>query len=116
MALILGTVAAGFLGWFTVGNIVGEFLATRLNLKTISQPATTALGTMAITFTLGFLGAVPFVIGESLIWMTIVALGLGATALTKFGTRAYPIVTGPVVNQDKVTAVLNTLPDKADID
>ena len=116
IALILGTVAAGFLGWFTVGNIVGEFLAVRLNLKTLSQPATTALGTMAITFTLGFLGAVPFVIGEGLIWMTIVALGLGATALTKFGTRAYPIVAAPVVNQDKVTAVLDTLPDEADND
>jgi hypothetical protein len=116
VALVLGTVAAGFLGWFTVGNIVGEFLAERLNLKTLSQPATTALGTMTITFTLGFLGAIPFVIGESLIWMTIVALGLGATALTKFGTRAYPIVAAPVVNQDKVTAVLNTLPDETDSD
>ena len=116
VALILGTIAAGFLGWFTVGNIVGEFLAERLNLKTLSQPATTALGTMAITFTLGFLGAVPFVIGESLISMTVVVLGLGATALTKFGTRAYPVVAAPVVNQDKVTAVLNTLPDETDSD
>ena len=116
IVMVLGMVAAGFLGWFTVGNIVGEFLAERLNLKTRSQPATTALGTIVITFTLGFLGAIPFVIGESLIWMAIVALGLGATALTKFGTRAYPLVVGPVVNQDKITAVLETLPDKADID
>lgn len=114
IAIAVGTIAAGFLGWFTVGNIVGEFLATRLNLKTLSQPATTALGTMVITFTLGFLGAVPFVIGESLISMTIVALGLGATALTKFGTRDYPIVVAPSVNQDKVTAVLETLPNKTD--
>lgn len=116
IVMVLGMVAAGFLGWFTVGNIVGEFLAERLNRKTLSQPATTALGTIVITFTLGFLGAIPFVIGESLIWMTIVALGLGATALTKFGTRAYPLVAVPVLNQDKITAVLDTLPDKADID
>ena len=114
--MVLGMVAAGFLGWFTVGNIVGEFLAERLNRKTLSQPATTALGTIVITFTLGFLGAIPFVIGESLIWMAIVALGLGATALTKFGTRAYPLVAAPVLNQEKITAVLETLPDKADID
>jgi hypothetical protein len=100
------------MGWFTVGNIVGEFLAERLNLKHRSQPMTTALGTAAITFTLGFLGAIPFVIGESLIWMVIVALGLGATALTKFGTRAYPIVAAPVLNQNKVTAVLDTLYDE----
>ncbi len=116
IVMILGMIAAGFLGWFTVGSIVGEFLAERLNLKTRSQAATTALGTIVITFTLGFLGAIPFMIGESLISMTIVALGLGATALTKFGTRAYPLVAAPVVNQDKITAVLDTLPDKADID
>jgi len=116
IVMVLGMVAAGFLGWFTVGNIVGEFLAERFNLKTRSQPATTALGTIVITFTLGFLGAIPFVIGEGLIWIAIVALGLGATALTKFGTRAYPLVAAPVVNQDKVTAVLETLPDKTDID
>jgi hypothetical protein len=116
IVLVLGMVAAGFLGWFTVGSVVGEFLAERLNLKSRSRPTTTALGTVAITFTLGFLGAIPFVIGEGLIWMTIVALGLGATALTKFGTRAYPIVAAPVLNQDKITAVLDTLPDKADID
>lgn len=48
--------------------------------------------------------------------MAIVALGLGATALTKFGTRAYPLVAAPVLNQEKITAVLETLPDKADID
>lgn len=112
IVMMLGMMAAGFLGWFTVGNIVGEFLAERFNLKSRSQPATTALGTIAITFILGFLGAIPFVIGESLIWMTIVALGLGATALTKFGTQAYPLVVAPTVNQDKVTAVLDTLPDE----
>lgn len=116
VAMILGMVAASFLGWFTVGNIVGEFLAQRFNLKNRSQPMTTALGTAALTFTLGFLGAIPFVIGESLIWMVIMALGLGATALTKFGTRAYPIVAAPVLNQDKITAVLNTLPDRSDFD
>ena len=114
IAMILGMVAAGFLGWFTVGNIVGEFLAERFNLKTRSQPATTALGTVVITFILGFLGAIPFVVGESLIWMVIVALGLGATALTKFGTRAYPLVAVPTLNQDKITAVLDTLPDETD--
>ncbi len=114
VAMVLGMVAAGFLGWFTVGNIVGEFLAEKFNLKRYSQPATTALGTAIITFVLGFLGAIPFMIGESLIWVTIVALGLGATALTKFGTRPYPLMAAPVVNQDKVTAVLDTLPDKND--
>ena len=108
-----GMVAASFLGWFTAGNIAGEFLAEKLQLQNRSQPITTALGTAVITFTIGFLGAIPFMIGESVIWMVVMALGLGATALTKFGTRAYPLVAAPVVNQDKVTAVLDTLPDDA---
>ncbi|WP_420628881.1 hypothetical protein [Candidatus Leptofilum sp.] len=110
--MILAMVAAGFLGWFTVGNIVGEFLGQRLKMKSRSQAMTTALGTAAITFAIGFLGAIPFVIGESLIWWAIVFLGLGATALTKFGTREYPLVAAPApLNQDKITAVLETLPD-----
>ncbi|MCA9898795.1 MAG: hypothetical protein H6654_09145 [Ardenticatenaceae bacterium] len=109
-------VAGGFLGWFTVGNIVGAFLAQKLNMNASSQAMTTALGTAAITFVLGFLGAIPFVIGESLIWWAIVFLGLGATALTKFGTRDYPLAmeAGPL-NQDKITAVLDTLPDKENL-
>ncbi len=104
--MLLAMVAAGFLGWFTVGNIVGEFLAQKMNMKSSSQAKTTALGTVAITF----------VIGESLIWWAIVFLGLGATALTKFGTREYPLVveSGPL-NVDKITAVLDTLPDKENL-
>lgn len=116
MALVLGTFAAGFLGWFSVGNVVGEFLAQRLNIKNRSQAMTTALGTAAITFVIGFLGAVPFVFGESLISIAIVFIGLGATALTKFGTRDYPLVAVPQPNPDKITAVLETLPNKADIE
>lgn len=114
--MFLAMIAAGFLGWFTVGNIVGAFLAQKLNMNASSQAMTTALGTAAITFVLGFLGAIPFVIGESLIWWAIVFLGLGATALTKFGTRDYPLAmeAGPL-NQDKITAVLDTLPDKENL-
>lgn len=115
--LLLAMVAAGFVGWFTVGHIAGAFLAERFNwnMKNRSQAMTTALGTAAITFVIGFLGAIPFVIGESVIWWVIVFLGLGATALTKFGTREYPLVAAPQPNPDKITAVLNTLPDKENL-
>ena len=113
-AMIFGMIAASFLGWFTIGNVVGDFLAQKFNLKNRSQAMTTALGTMAITFVIGFLGAIPFVFGESLIMLLVFFLGLGATALTKLGTRAYPIVAAPAVNSDKITAVLDTLPDKPD--
>ncbi|MCA9953533.1 MAG: polymer-forming cytoskeletal protein [Anaerolineales bacterium] len=113
--MVLALMAAGFLGWFSVGNVVGEFLAQRLNIKNRSQAMTTALGTATITFVIGFLGAIPFVFGESLVSMAIVFIGLGATALTKFGTRDYPLMALPQPNPDKITAVLDTLPDKADI-
>ena len=116
LVIMLALLAASLLGWFSVGNIVGEFLAQRLNMKNRSQAMTTALGTAAITFSIGFLGAVPFVFGEGLISMAIMMLGLGATALTKFGTRDYPIVAAPQVNPDKITAVLETLPDKNSIE
>jgi hypothetical protein len=33
--------------------------------------------------------------------------GLGAVALTKFGTRAYPV---GMTNEEKIAAVLETLP------
>jgi hypothetical protein len=112
--MVLGLVAAGFVGWFTMGNVVGEFIAKRLGKKDRSQAMTTALGTIVITFVIGFLGSIPFVFGESLITWTIIFLGLGATMLTKFGTRTYPIVALPTVNEDKVTAVLDTLPDEPD--
>ena len=113
-AILLGLIAAGFVGWFTMGNIAGEFLGSRLNLKSRSQPMTTALGTMVLTFVIGLLGVIPFMVGEGLISLAILFLGLGATMLTKFGTRAYPMVAMPTINDDKVTAVLDTLPDKPD--
>ncbi|MCP4420741.1 MAG: hypothetical protein GY805_29380 [Chloroflexi bacterium] len=110
IVMVLGLLAAGFVGWFTMGNIAGDFLAGKLNIKNRTQPMTTALGTVVITFVIGFLGAIPFMIGEGLISWVIIALGLGATVLTKFGTRSYPLVAMPVVNDDKITAVLDTLP------
>lgn len=112
--MFLGLIAAGFVGWFTMGNLVGAFLASHMNWKSRSQAMTTALGTMVITFVIGLLGTIPFVFGESVISWVIVSLGLGATMLTKFGTRAYPIVALPTVNDDKVTAVLDTLPNEPD--
>lgn len=114
--MVLGLVVAGFLGWFTVGNVVGEFLAQKFNMKNRTQPMTTALGTAVITFAIGFLGAIPFVFGEGLISAVIIFLGLGATALTKFGTRPYPLVAAPAVNSEKVTAVLETLPNKSNVE
>jgi hypothetical protein len=54
-------------------------------------------------------------VGEGLLTAIIGSIGLGAVALTRFGTRPYPaynrVVEAPVKEDpDKVTAVLETLP------
>jgi len=70
---------------------------------------TAALGTAVLTFAVGLLGALPFIVGEGLITIILGSIGLGAASLTRLGTRPYPLV--PVVeNADKVRAVLETLP------
>ncbi len=115
-AVVLGYAAALAVGWFAIGSILGQRMAERLNMKNRSFPWVTAVGTATLTLVLGLLGAIPFVIGEGLVGFLIACVGLGAVALTKFGTRPYPLLDEgirilPVENGDKVTAVLNTLPE-----
>ena len=79
--------------------------------------ATTAvLGTMILTFVFGLLGAIPWVMGEGLVSFFAMCMGLGAVALTKFGTRNYPTVQIAEPDDDKITAVLDTLPDEEPIE
>lgn len=105
--------AAWTLGWFAAGNIVGKRLAEWFHLQNRSLPVTMALGTAVLTFVLGLMGAIPFFIGEGLLGFVIAWIGLGAVALTKFGTRPYPLQEPEIriLNDEKVTAVLNTLPE-----
>lgn len=115
-ALGMGLVAAGLLGWIAVGSVIGRWLADLLNLSNRSLPVTATFGTVIITFVLGFLGAIPFVYGESVVVLVIMWAGIGAAALTKLGTQPYPLLaaSAPAAgNEDKVTAVLETLPDDA---
>jgi len=105
--------AAGIsFGWVTVGNSVGHWLVNKLNIQIDNQAVIIAIGTMLLTFVLGLLGAIPYVFGEGLLAFAIVCVGLGAVALTKFGTRPFPAIVAPVGNSDKITAVLETLPDE----
>ncbi|MBX3058881.1 MAG: hypothetical protein KF770_20640 [Anaerolineae bacterium] len=115
-AVVLGYMAALAVGWFAMGHLLGQRIADWLHMKNRTMPWVTAVGTAALTLTLGLLGAVPFVWGEGLVGFLIACVGLGAVALTKFGTRPYPLLDEgirifPVENGEKVTAVLNTLPD-----
>ena len=117
--LAVGLAAGMVMGWITMGDLVGRWLADRLRWKQRSSPLTAALGTAALTFGVGVLGATRFIVGEGLLTVIIVSIGLGAVALTRFGARPYPLLTesGLVVDSsiaedpDKITAVLETLPD-----
>jgi hypothetical protein len=110
--------AAGLIfGWMVVGNWIGERLAEPLRLPQ-RLPVTAAVGTLLLTVVVGLLDVIPFIIGEGLISGLIACIGLGAVALTQFGTRPYPhnapAAAKPVADEpdpDKVTAVLDTLPD-----
>lgn len=115
--LAVGLVAGMVLGWIAVGDMVGRWLADKLNLSNRSQRTTAVFGTAVLTFGIGLLGTLPFMIGEGVITVVIGSMGLGAAALTRLGTRPYPLYAGYDVDQrpvnpdpDKVTAVLDTLP------
>ncbi len=110
LALTLGLIFASIFGWVAVGDLAGQRLAQALGLTDLSPATTAMLGTAVLTFTFGLLSTIPFIIGESLVSFTILAIGLGAVALTRFGTTSYPSLEPVKANTDKITAVLDTLP------
>ena len=77
-------------GWIAVGSLFGEMLATRFKMLT-SLPATAALGTAAMTLGIGLLQLLPLgSLSATLVGFVIASIGLGAAALTKYGTKPYP--------------------------
>lgn len=123
LALGLGLVAGSVLGWATMGHLVGQRLVASLGMKRPSMPVTAALGAATMTLVINALGLVSFGIIDGLLTTVVASLGLGAVALTQFGTKPYPFLAtstkrviepddddGIVVNDDKLTAVLRTLP------
>lgn len=111
--LILGVGFLGGLlvGWIAVGNIVGEQLAQWLHLaKNRSFAMTTALGSAALSLVLGLLSVLPLGdLGANFASLLVLAVGLGAVVLTKFGTRPYPAYRADPV---KTREVLQTLPEE----
>ncbi|MCP4429057.1 MAG: hypothetical protein GY803_31615 [Chloroflexi bacterium] len=118
--LVVGLAAAMLLGWITMGDLVGRWLADKLNLKNQELRTTAVLGTAALTFVVGLFGAFPFMVGEELLSIIIGSIGLGAVTLTRFGARSYPLnadytakTEEPITEDpDKITAILETLPDE----
>lgn len=97
LVLILGValLAAAVFGWITMGNLLGEAIANALHMKHASLPLTATLGTLTLTLVLSLLGTVRFFPGEGVVAFLLLCFGLGATALTQFGTKRYPPPTVP---------------------
>lgn len=89
LSLVLGIVfvAAIVLGWIAVSLIVGERLLSALKVKNIVPLLAMFVGLIVlwVVTSLPLLGM--------LIWLFVTSLALGAVALTRFGTRAYPVTT-----------------------
>jgi hypothetical protein len=106
------SIALGFgflMGWIAMGTLLGQRLAEAMKLNNRSLPVVAALGTALLTLVTGLITAMPFG-GEffgGVIAIIVGSAGLGAVALTKFGTRTYPFA---LSNEEKVAAVLETLP------
>ena len=87
-ALALG--AAGLFGWIGIGALVGERLLRALNAREIAPLWAAGLGTLLITLVSAGLSIAlclsPF---GWLIVFVLGCLGLGAVALTRFGTMDY---------------------------
>lgn len=120
-AIVLGMVGAVAFGWFAVGDLLGQRIVDRLNLKNRTLPMTTAVGTAALTLGLGLVGATPLAFISSLAVFVIGCVGLGSVVLTKYGTRAYPpLVTDAIQilddpeNNEKVAEAIKTLPEDDD--
>jgi hypothetical protein len=102
---------ASLFGWIAMGDLMGQWLAGRLGWHKMSPAVVAAFGVGLMTFLLGFLAAVPFTFGVGLVSLIIGFIGLGAVALTRFGTRPYPSIVF-VEDEIKINSVLDTLPDE----
>jgi hypothetical protein len=113
IAIFIAFVAALLLGWVAIGTLFGRRLARWLKLTNRSLPVVAGLGTVVLTLAVSLLTELPFFLGGPL-WgfAAFIAgcVGLGAVALTRFGTRPYPMVSMP--NDEKMDEVLETLPDE----
>jgi predicted flap endonuclease-1-like 5' DNA nuclease len=81
--LALATAVSFLLGWIALGWLVGRRLLIALKAKDVAPIWEASLGVLLLTL----LGAIPCI--GWLVWVVGGAFGLGAVALTRFGTRRY---------------------------
>lgn len=109
IVLVIAMVAAGVFGWVAMGNLLGRRLARWMKMKTPSLAFTAAFGTFVLSLALGLLALPRALPLEDILNFVVLALGLGATVLTMFGTKPYPREPEPV-STDKVEIVLRNTP------
>ncbi len=87
MLILLALGAAGLFGWIGVGALVGRRLMQALNARAAAPLWAAGVGTLLITLVTAGLGVLPClgVLGVFLTFV-LICLGLGAVALTRFGT------------------------------
>ena len=110
LLIMLALVAAVGMGWIATGAWLGGRAFGR---KGRSFAFTTALGTAVLVLAINLIG-IPLGFLEVILASLVSFIGLGAVALTQFGTKAYPrqTVEEQVVfeeNSDKVSSVMETL-------
>ena len=117
LVIAIAFAVALVLGWVAAGNLLGQRIASWLKLSNRSLPVTAALGTAILTLALGLLSTLPFWMGGwfwSILSFVFLCAGLGAVALTRFGSRPYPLWAAD--NGEKMDSVLETLPVEDDQD
>jgi hypothetical protein len=93
LALALG--AAGLFGWACIGALIGERLLRAFKAREVAPLWAAGLGTLVITLISGGL-SIAFCLAPLGWLITFIAgcLGLGAVALTRFGTLPYTSAAG----------------------
>ena len=115
IVMSLALFGALVMGWIAAGSMLGQKMASMFNISN-SQVVMTVIGTVTLTVAAGLLSALPWWLAGWAFWLVAAAIGcagLGAAALTRFGTRAYPF--GSVENDIKVDMVMETMPDDDDV-
>ena len=80
--------AAILFGWMALGMLVGARLTAALNLRNLSPAVSAGIGTLLFTLAANVIGWVVPCVGW-VVPVMLAAIGLGAVALTRFGTRPY---------------------------
>ena len=117
IVMCLALLAALIMGWAAAGLILGRKMARWLKLSNWSEPLVAAMGTVTLTLAAGILSEAPFWLGGWVWWLLAFGIGcagLGAVALTRFGTKPYPMAAAAY--GDKVDVVLDTLPSDDEVE